>query len=510
MTHFLKYLAIRIFLGTFVAVFVVYRVLTWVHEVLYAGREMDDRWLIVWVYLACLLVCSIVLSMWGRVRFNWVRSRQLKRISAEYHPKILVHAYRRLTCYLDSCFFFNTTRRKLALALTRDFGDMLLGMRIEDDQAQEIYEAVLLSEPDNERYYNFLIRSYSHKRRLSGRSFQYCRLRYHLRPDDKLIVVLSSQYVVRKILNFESERVLLRCMELYPRYRQRILIFAVPRCLHFKRMDDHATQFYLAALEEGSWGPEVLEQLRNVRQRHQEKERSDALALILKQALSGHPAGQAGKPRGSDKQVEPAREREFLLRIETPDQVRLDTGDSFSLDGVVFETGDEPEPGQGKGSRMSWSSRLYGTLRQLLGNSLSEPGFGNLRKVMRLAGLLVLTAAVLYLVLTGVKKLSRPEGGPELTSETSAVADSSLEGNYTIQVAAFRDSARAVKYIEQLKSDGVGKVYLSPWSSQTRKLYRVRIGPFLMESDAEKQASTLFRKRLIKKDYQVVPYGMAK
>ena len=42
MTHFLKYLSARFFFGTFAALFVVFKVLTWYHEDLYGGGAGGD------------------------------------------------------------------------------------------------------------------------------------------------------------------------------------------------------------------------------------------------------------------------------------------------------------------------------------------------------------------------------------------------------------------------------------------------------------------------------------
>src|SRR3972149_5453398 len=135
MTHFRKAGAARLFIGTFAAVFAVYWSLAWLHEVVYAGQAVEDWRFAVGVYAATLTAVSLGMSLWGRWRAGSLLERQLERLRREYHPKILVQAYRRLIRYLESCYFFNTTRRKLSRNIATRFGEILLGMRIEDDEA---------------------------------------------------------------------------------------------------------------------------------------------------------------------------------------------------------------------------------------------------------------------------------------------------------------------------------------------------------------------------------------
>ena len=396
MIHFLKYVASRLLLGTFLAVFVIYRVLAWVHEVLYAGRVMDDRWLVVWTYLLCLVLVSLAMSLWGRWRFNRALAVELDRIRAQYHPKILVEAYRRLVRYLESCYFINWSRQRLERALARRFGGVLVGMRIEDDEALAIYEEVLQAEPEDRKFYRFLILAYSRRAKLSERSFQYLRRRYHERPDDRLVGVLAREYTLRKVLNFESERVLERCLELYPEHRHKVLKFIVPRLLHFKRLDDNAARFYLAAFEEG-WSSRVLPQLEAVQERYSKKGRKDALAVRVEYALSGQ-----------DRPVESLQERRYVMEdstgpapeadrsVQEPDEDRSAGGEDFRLSGLIYTDEEEGEFGQenSKLLRMSWGSRFHGIFQRLFTGG--RPAVGNLNQWVRIVLLLILAAVLLY------------------------------------------------------------------------------------------------------------------
>ena len=406
MPHFLKYIASRLLLGTFAAVFITYRVLAWSHEVLYAGRAADDRWLIAWTYLFCLVGVSLAMSLWGRWRFNRALSSELDRIRAQYHPKILIKAYRRLVRYLESCYFINWSRQRLRRALAGRFGGVLLGMRIEDDEALAIYEEVLQSEPENLETYRFLIFAYSRRAGLSQRSFQYLRRRYHERPDDRLVGVLSREYTARKVLNFESERVLERCLALYPEHRQKILKFIIPRLLHFKRMDDNAARFYLAAFEAG-WGSQVLPQLEGLKERYDNKGRKDALAVRVENAISGKmpPAGETVP--GGQQVMEDSGElsREAEQSFPEASEAATAEGEEFSLTGFIY-TDDEEEAGEedGRLPRMSWGSRLYGNVQRFFTGG--RPASGDFSKWVRIVFLLILAAILIYFSLPLAKNLA--------------------------------------------------------------------------------------------------------
>jgi hypothetical protein len=365
MVHFLKYVACRLLLGTFTAVFVVYRVLAWVHEVLYAGRTLDDGWLIAGTYLACLVMVSVGMSLWGGWRFSRAMAKELGRIRSQYHPKILVKAFRRLVRYLESCYFLNRSRNRLRRNLAARFGGVLLGMRIEDDEALAIYEEVLQTQPENDKFYRFLIFSYSRRAKLTERSFQFLRRRYHERPDDRLVGVLSREYTIRKVLNFESERVLERCLALYPAHRLKVLKFVIPRLLHFKRMDDNAVRFYLVAFEEG-WASKIRDFLETIQQRYREKERKDALAMRLEHALSGREWKKIEDPAG------PGQENEF------------------GVTGLVYADEESSDK-----MRMSWGSRTHGVFQRLFtGGRAASGGLGPWAKFVLL---LILVAILLYL-----------------------------------------------------------------------------------------------------------------
>ena len=396
MNRFLKYVASRLLLGTLLAVFVIYRVLAWVHEVLYAGRVMDDRWLVIWTYLLCLVLVSLAMSLWGRWRFNRALAVELERIRAQYHPKILVKAYLRLVRYLESCYFINWSRQRLKRALAKRFGGVLLGMRIEDDEALAIYEEVLQSEPESDRFYRFLIFAYSRRAKLSERSFQYLRRRYHERPDDRLVGVLAREYTIRKVLNFESERVLERCLELYPEHRHKVLKFVVPRLLHFKRLDDNAARFYLTAFE-GDWGSRVLPQLEGLQERYSKKGRKDALAVRVEYALSGQDRpGESDQNRRYVIQDSVGTAPEAYRTVPEPGEHRPAEGEDSRLSGLVYTDEEEGEFGQenSKLLRMSWGSRFHGVFQRLFTGG--RPALGNLNQWVRIVLLLILAAILLY------------------------------------------------------------------------------------------------------------------
>ncbi len=478
MVQFLKYVAVRLFLGTFVALFAVYRLLAWVHESMYAGQALDDSSLIVWSYLGVLLAVSLGMSLWGRVRFRWILERELDRLSRQYHPRLLERAWRRLNSFLASSFFFNTSRERLTRLVNRRFGDILLGMRAEDERALSIYELVLAAEPENEAYLAFLVKAWSRRPRLSEPSLVFVRRRYHERPDDRLVGILSREYTLRGVLNFESERVLERCLQVYPEHGQKVLEFVIPRLVSFQRTDDNAARFYLAALGRG-WGERVRPLLETLDHRYREKKRADALALevarVLKEGVRPAPVEKSGGGGFFDAPVRPSPTRESAESLE-----------------LVFSPGESGEAG----SRLKAGSLLYQLSQRLFAGGRGAVG-GGLGRRLRLILLLVLSLALVFLMLSSGKRLIEAFGpASKMAKETPA------GGAYSVQAGAFKDSLSAVALCEKLTSGRV-QARVSPVMSGQSRLFSVQVGAFATDSAATVEAQRLVSLGLLS-DWKVV------
>ncbi len=498
MTHFLKYLAARFFFGTFAALFVVFKVLSWYHEGLYVSGGGGDDWqLIVGTWAVVLLVVSVMMSIWGRWRIGRMMHSELDNLRREYHPKLLIRAYRRLLSYLDSSWFFNSTQGKLSRRVTRRFGDILLGMRVEDEQALSIYEDVLADDADQKRYYEFLIQAYSRKARLEEKSFNYLRRRFHELPDDRLVGILAREYTLRRKLNFESERVLLRAIKLYPRHKAKIIRFAVPRLISFGRTDDNAAQFYLGAAEIG-YDTEVAGMLRRLEQIYSSKERDDALANRLLKIIEEKripeqkelPDGLGSRPADWGEQPD-----EGTLRLEGMG----DDGDESLARHSMEEAA--------RSRDVTLDSRFHGWFQRLAASGRKPFGRG-LRWLQ-----FILAAAVVITLLYFSLPLWQALDEGEATGQTETAGDNALpdkdsatpvstEGEFAIQVAALGDSMRAVELTARLTGQGI-VAYISPSMAGPRRLYRVRVGAYENEQDAESEAARLLGEGIIN-EWQVV------
>ena len=457
------------------AIFVVYYLLAWVHESLYADGALDDRNLIIWLYLTVLLAVSLAMSLWGRARFRWLLERELDRLSRQYDPGLLELAWRRLSSFLGSCFFFSTSRERNARVVNRRFGDILLGMRAEDDQALAIYEKVLAAEPDNEPYFSFLVRAWSRRPRLTESSLSFVRRRFHERPDDRLVGILSREYTLRGVLNFESERVLERCLQVYPELRRRVLEFTVPRMLSFRRTDDNAVRFYLAALEHGEWADRILPVLESLQERYNEKKRSDGLAVAVARAVRDGTAGGSRKERGG------------LLDVSfSPTPPR----DVFDPVGLVYQP--EEELGRQRVERgLSPGSLVFQSVQRLFAGGRGAVG-GGWRK-LRLILFVILSAVLIYFIVSSGERVldafrpSRPESGAS---------------GFIIRAGVFRDSLEAAAMAGTLSSIGE-KARVSVASSGEKQLFSVEIGPFSTDSAATAEAQKLAADGRLK-DWKVV------
>ncbi|MBW7997440.1 MAG: SPOR domain-containing protein [Candidatus Glassbacteria bacterium] len=493
MTHFLKYVSARVFFGTFVSLFAVFRVLSWYHEGIGGG---DTDWpLMVVTWLAVLAVVSALMSLWGRWRIGQMLNAELDDIRREYHPRLLIRAYRRLLSYLESCWFFNTTRAKLSRRVAARFGDILLGMRIEDEQALSIYEDVLAADPGRERYSEFLISAYSRKARLEEKSFNCLRRRFHERPDDRLVGILAREYTLRRKLNFESERVLLTALKLYPRHKAKVIRFAVPRLISFGRTDDNAARFYLAAAEIG-YDTEVAGMLRKLERIYRSKERDDALANRLFKTIE-------------EKQIPSADDLPDKLGSRPGDWGEQEDVDSFRLEGM--DDGDESLARQGMEEAgltrdISLDSRFHNWLQRLVAGGRAP--VGRSMRYLRIVMIVSVVAAAAY--------FSRPlwqrtvaafgekeDAKTESVSEDSGPAEGERrEGNFSIQVAALGDSSRAAELAGRLTGRGI-PARVSPSMAGSRRLYRVRLGAYATQQAAEREAAGLLAEGVID-EWQVV------
>ncbi|HUU26714.1 MAG TPA: SPOR domain-containing protein [archaeon] len=511
MTNFLKYVTIRLSLGTFVAVFAVYGFLIWVHEVLYAGQPVDDYRLILWAYLAVLVVVSALMSLWGRWRFRRILAAEMEKVSAQYHPKTLVAAYHRLIRYLGSCYFFNTSRERLSRLVTRRLGGILLGMRIEDEEALAIYEKILLFDPENRTFYDFLVRAYSRKGRLSERSFGFIRRRYHERPDDRLVGVLAREYTLRRMLTFESERVFERCMKVYPEHAGKVLDFVIPRLLAFKRTDDNAALFYLEAFERGSKG-KVLSMLGLIRERYREKLREDELALRVLKSLQGQSFAEdlpIGDVRVQDAPPFEKDRVEKTLQFPPLDQDKSD-GTIF-FERLDYDNRDEVErekEGMEEEQSMSLESRFYGLVQRFFAGQ--RPTVGWTGKWLRPGLLVVLLVIFAYLsrpliqrTLNSFKPDIKKDALTQKTEPSEPFLPYASGERFTIQVGAFSDSARAAALAEHLRIQGAeGRIIQA--QSLGRQIFKVQVGLFDSDSAAAAAARALAGARLIR-EWQVVP-----
>ncbi len=494
MSHFLKYISVRLFLGTVVALFAVFGLLAWVHEVLYQGQEFDDRRLILWGWLAALALVSALMSVWGRWRFGKLLESETRRLSREYHPQLLMDSYRRLTGYLHRSYFFNTTRTRLERRVSCELGRIMLGLRVEDEEALRIYEQVLTHRPEENQFYEFLILAWSRRGKLSERSFQFLRRRWHVRPDDRLVGILAREYLHRGMLTFESERVLERVLRVYPRHRRRLLEFVIPRLVPFRRLDDNAARFYLAALEEGLQRQEVLELLTELRQRYRAKGRDDDLAHRVVEALRDGPTAAAAAEAPAAP-ARPSAAEEAALRFDRVDYA---------------QAGEEPPPARRRPRErfLSLESRCYGSLQRLLsqGRGTLTVGGGWVKPAL----LAVLTAVLIYLAQPLVEQAAsawRSPGGPAAVAADSLAAaeeqDHPAGSAFTIQVGSFSDSLRAAGLAAGLRNSGADS-RVSPSEFHDRPVYRVRVGIFPSDSLANRRARQLAAARLIR-EWQIVP-----
>jgi len=499
MTHFLKYVAARLFFGTFTATFAVYWSLAWLHEVVYAGRPVEDWRFALGIYGVTLTTVSVMMSLWGRWRVNCLLEDQLGRLQLEYHPKILVRAYQRLLSYLESCYFFNYTREKLSRGIAARFGDILLGMRIEDDEAVAIYEQILERDPEQGKFYDFLIQTYSRKGRLSERSFHCLRRRFHERPDDRLVGILAREYTLRRILNFESERVLLRAIKLYPRHQAKVLRFVVPRLMAYQRTDDNAAQFYLAAAESG-YDQEVGPLLHQLEKRYQEKGRDDSLAFRLARVMHDHQVPAEGE-------TTPALDL---------DREESETDDTFTLEGLDYGADSlerAPEADTDGIPRLTPASRLHALLQKFFasGSGTLSGGIRWLKYVLVLvviAALIWLARPLVYRLTTALGWRAGREAGESQVAPQPAGSKDALSGQagsagrYSIQVGAFSDSARAEEMSQTLNKRGLTG-FVVPGSAGSRRIYRVRVGRYDSQDRAESAARTLLNQGVIE-EWQVV------
>jgi len=503
MNYFLKYLAVRFFWGTFAAMFVVYWLLIWVHEVLYAGRPFDDRYLILFSYLVTLLAVSALISLWGRWNFSRLLELETRKIGEQYHPETLIAAYDRLLNYLESSYFFNITRARLARAVARRLGRILLGLRVEDDEALMIYEKILLAKPEEKTFYGFLIWACSRKRRVSERSFNFLRRRYHERPDDKLVGILAREYTLRRILTFESERVLERCIKVYPEYKEKILAFVIPSLISYQRTDDNAARFYLDSMGT-PWRNKVAPILRQIYERYREKGREDELALRVLKAIRQEESGQEEFRKGEAAIKSPATDS------SNPDELY---GNIF-FDGLAYEeeeesAGEKKEGGAGEG-RMGLESRIYALAQRFF--SVGRPSLAFSGRIVRAALLIVLLAVFTWLAWPIAEhafnsfRASKKPGESSLQSEPSGFP-LFFGDKYTIQVGAFSDSSRAASLSDLLSRHGEASRVISS-ESRGRRVFKVCVGLFSSESAAESKARTLAASRLIQ-EWQIMPYDKA-
>jgi hypothetical protein len=273
----------------------------------------------------------------------------------------------------------------------------------------------------------------------------------------------------------------------------------VPRLISFGRTDDNAAKFYLAAAGIG-YDTEVAGMLRKIEQEYRGKNRDDALANRLFKvieekripALDKLPEKFGGKPEDWGEQ-----EDDGTLRLE----VAGDDGDESLNRHSMDEAG--------RTTDTTLDSTLYSWLQRLIAGGRAPLGGGG--KYLRLILIAVVVVLIAYFSQPVWKRAasafskSKSSGAGQTTEQAQQSekqkADS-LQGKYSIQVAALGDSSRAIELTGRLSGRGLS-ARIDPTMAGGRSLYRVRLGMYDSEKAAELEAGKLLADGVID-EWQVV------
>ncbi len=103
---------------------------------------------------------------------------------------------------------------------------------------------------------------------------------------------------------------------------------------------------------------------------------------------------------------------------------------------------------------------------------------------------------------TAEKSASQQKSEPQRKKATPIDQPQNLD--WFIQVGAFNNRAGAQTTADKLKEGGLNVIVLDPYSSERRRVYRVRIGGYATKELAEKAKAELVRTDSKAKDYFVI------
>jgi len=472
-----------------------YAVLFFFHEIALPGVVFDDTLIKMALGLICLFFGFVVYGVFGDFQF-YKAVEEIKRIDYQEPGKNVIGVFDRLIRFTKSSYFLPAKGSRLRGQVIQEYANYLLNNGHEDERALNIFLKAFLQDTSQTKFRSALASLLTQKESLNANELDLLlvMLKADNYQDQALVDHLAGIFLNKNEYSNKTEPVFLEALAAGSPLSNNIVSFLLPILVANKRKDYFAANFFLKALSHATPGQkETIESLLSECYLDQRFQFSEPVLHRDCQAVFENLA-EDSKVRltelFSQQHLQERWQKVKLFR----------RGDKLSL------------------SREKMRSGISRPLTQILGQSisnLSNAALEGARKVVfkifegldKVGAVPTTVKLIVFLTLGGLlvwglfsldgRFLKRTE--EKAQQSIPEVRTGTVSQVHTIQIAAVTKKRQADSIVSELKRNKVGAVYVL----KTQRIsggywYKIRLGKFSTNGEAEQLARRLVENKIIK------------
>ena len=483
--RWIYYLTPRLILGIIASVFTAYGALYILNERLFIENMGLFTLTIFLASIAALLTAWYLWTAGGKILLR----SSLKRAGIAEENKDYTAGrklFRRARAIIESSHLIPRPSGVEYRKYIRRCAQFLSGCGMNDSEAIQIYQRYLHQSPGDETFIQRIIPLIMTADYIRRENLPFLSELHHSVPEfTDYTDFLAKQYVSMEIYNADSQDIMLDSIRAESSLKEQCLKFLLPRMLEQERTDPKALEVYLESFQSNLEHRYFKPMMGRVAEKARFEEKPGPLSDMIREAFDSLPK-------------EVREEIRAFIRTERLEQIPLESESK-----PAFTEEPPPEEAVYKPHRINFTRILLkaGGVLILVISSLffavtsGIKGIIKYWRTFRWIGAALVIAAVGF----GMAKV--------IISERSAAVQASLEVHsdkkFTIQVAAFKDRARAEGMMKKMNIRDM-KPYLVI-AGKNPTWYQIRIGHFDTRSQAQQTANQLKSSKQIS-DYFVANF----
>ena len=472
-----------------------YAVLFFFHEIALPGVAFDDTLIKVALGLMCLFFGFVVYGVFGDFQF-YKAVEEIKSIDYQRSEKNIIGVFDRLIRFTESSYFMPAKGNRLRGQVIQEYANYLLNNGHEDERALNIFLKAFLQDTSQTKFRSVLASLLTQKGSLNANELDLLlvMVKADNYQDQALVNHLTGIFLNKNEYSNKTEPVFLEALAAGSSLSNNIVNFLLPILVANKRKDCFAANFFLKALSHATPGQkETIESLLSECYLDQRFKFSEPILHHDCQAVFNNLAEDSQVRLTELFSQQHLRERWQKVKL-------FRRGDKLNLSREKMRSGISRPLTQIFGQSISNLSNatLEGTRKVVFKIFEGLDKFGAISTTVKLivfltlGGLLVWGAFSLDGRFLNRTEEKTPQSIPEVRTGTGSQV-------HTIQVAAVTKKRQADGIVRKLKMNKVGAVYVL----KTQRIsggywYKIRLGKFSTNGEAEKMARRLVANKFIK------------